>query len=123
MSGVDLKEYIRPTQQQTFASSVSAGLFDVAKYDDSKILQFISRRPEQPSLVTETVRQQEYEAFREWVRAAASDSTLIADVGAQQASSAKPSGTSSLSKITESAPDPVGVVPSQPAAPYPARSV
>ena len=56
MSGVDLKEYIRPTQQQTFASLVSAGLIDMAKPDDSKILQFISRRPKQPSLVTENVR-------------------------------------------------------------------
>ena len=37
LSGVDLKEYIRPTQQQTFASLVSAGLIDVAKTDDSKI--------------------------------------------------------------------------------------
>ena len=50
LSGVDLKEYIRPTQQQTFSSLVSAGLINVAKPDDSKILQFISRRPEQPSL-------------------------------------------------------------------------
>ncbi len=90
LSGVDLKEYIRPTQQQTFASLVSAGLIDVAKPDDSKILQFISRRPERPSLVTETVRQQEYEAFREWVRAAASDSTLIADKGAQPIGSQLP---------------------------------
>ena len=49
LSGVDLKEYIRPTQQQTFASLVSAGLIDLEQPDDSKILTFISRRPEQPS--------------------------------------------------------------------------
>lgn len=90
LSGVDLKEYIRPTQQQTFASLVSAGLIDVAKPDDSKILQFISRRPKQPSLVTENVRQQEYEAFREWVRAAVSDSALIADKDAQPIGSQLP---------------------------------
>ena len=90
LSGVDLKEYIRPTQQQTFASLVSAGLIDVAKPDDSKILQFISRRPQQPILVTENVRQQEYEAFREWVRAAVSDSALIADKDAQPIGSQLP---------------------------------
>ena len=79
LSGVDLKEYIRPTQQQTFASLVSAGLIDVAKPDESKILTFISRRPEKASLVTDEIRQVEFEAFRAWVRAAVSDSTLIAD--------------------------------------------
>ncbi len=83
LSGVDLKEYIRPTQQQTFASLVSAGLIDVAKPDDSKILTFINRRPEQPSLVTDEIRQVEFEAFRAWVRAAVSDSTLIADKDVQ----------------------------------------
>ena len=83
LSGVDLKEYIRPNQQQTFASLVSAGLIDVAKPDESKILTFISRRPEKPSLVTDEIRQVEYEAFRAWVRAAVSDSTLIADKDVQ----------------------------------------
>ena len=90
LSGVDLKEYIRPTQQQSFASLVSAGLIDVANPDDSKILQFISRRPKQPTLVTENVRQQEYEAFREWIRAAVIDSTLIADKDAQPIGSQLP---------------------------------
>ena len=83
LSGVDLKEYIRPSQQQTFASLVSAGLIDVAKPDESKILTFINRRPEQPSLVTDEIRQVEFEAFRAWVRAAVSDSTLIANKDVQ----------------------------------------
>ena len=83
LSGVDLKEYIRPTQQQTFASLVSAGLIDVTKPDESKILTFISRRPEQPGLVSDEIRQVEFEAFRAWVRAAVSDSTLIADKDVQ----------------------------------------
>lgn len=83
LSGVDLKQYIRPTQQQTFASLVSAGLIDLEHPDESKILQFISRRPEQPSLVTDGIRQQEFGAFRAWVRAAVNDSTLIADKDVQ----------------------------------------
>ena len=90
LSGVDLKEYIRPTQQQTFASLVSAGLIDVVKPDESKILTFISRRPEKPSLVTDEIRQVEYEAFRAWVRAAVSDSTLIADKDVQPIGSQLP---------------------------------
>lgn len=60
-----------------------AGLIDVAKPDESKILTFVSRRPEKPSLVTDEIRQVEFEAFRAWVRAAVSDSTLIADKDVQ----------------------------------------
>lgn len=79
LSGVDLKDYIRPTQQETFVSLVAAGMIDVRKPGDSKILRFISRRPEQPGLVTDKVRQQEYEAFRAWIRAVASEPTLPAE--------------------------------------------
>jgi hypothetical protein len=54
-------------------------MIDVRKPGDSKILRFISRRPEQPGLVTDKVRQQEYEAFRAWIRAVASEPTLPAE--------------------------------------------
>lgn len=90
LSGVDLKEYIRPTQQQTFSSLVSAGLIDLQKPDDSKILQLISRRPEQPSLVTEEVRKEEYEAFRRWIRAAVVNPNLVADDNAESIGSELP---------------------------------
>ena len=79
LSGVDLKDYILPTQQETFASLVAAGMIDVKKPDDSKILRFINRRPEKPSLVTDNVRKQEFEAFRAWIRAAVKDPKLLAD--------------------------------------------
>ena len=46
--------------------------------DDSKILRFISRRPEQPNLLTDKVRQQEFEAFRNWIRAAVNAPELLA---------------------------------------------
>ena len=78
LSGVDLKEYIRPTQQETFVSLVSAGMIDLKKPDDSKILRFINRTPEKPSLVTEEIRKQESEAFRSWIRAAVADPQLMA---------------------------------------------
>ena len=64
LSGVDLKDYIRPTQQETFASLVGAGMIDTKNPDESKILRFINRAPEEPSLVTEEVRKQEYNAYR-----------------------------------------------------------
>ncbi|MCA9030425.1 MAG: hypothetical protein KDA66_06420 [Planctomycetaceae bacterium] len=77
LSGVDLKEYIRPTQTETFASLVAGGLIDVEKPDDSKLLQFISRTPAKPNLVTEKVRRLEYEAFRAWIQAAVSDPKVL----------------------------------------------
>lgn len=79
LSGVDLKEYIRPTQQETFVSLVSAGMIDAERPDQSKLLQFISRRPENPSLVTDTVRQQEFKAFRSWIHAAVKNPELLAE--------------------------------------------
>lgn len=79
LSGVDLKDYIRPTQQETFASLVSARMIDLQKPDESKLLQFISRRPPRPGLMTEKVRQQEYAAFREWIRTAVKDPQLLSN--------------------------------------------
>lgn len=79
LSGVDLKDYIRPTQQETFASLVAAGMIDVETPDDSKILRFIRRNPERPSLVTEQIRKQEYEAFHAWILAAVRNPRLLAE--------------------------------------------
>ena len=78
LSGVDLKDYIHSSQAETFASLVNVGLVDVKNPDDSKILQFINRRPEQPNLITDKVRKREFEAFRSWIRLAVKDPDLLA---------------------------------------------
>lgn len=78
LSGVDLKDYIGKTQEETFASLRVAGLVDVKKPEASKILTFISRKPEKTSLVSDKVRQQEYDAFKAWIIAAAQDPKLAA---------------------------------------------
>lgn len=78
LSGVDLKDYIQPSQEKTFASLVSVGLIEVESPDDSKILRFINRSPEQPNLITDKVRQQEHDAFQAWIRAAVNDPDLLA---------------------------------------------
>ena len=41
LSGGDLKEYTRPTQQETFVSLAGAGMIDMENPDDSQILRFI----------------------------------------------------------------------------------
>lgn len=78
LSGVDLKDYIQPSQEKTFASLVNVGLIDVQKPDDSKILQFINRRPDEPNFITDKVRQQEHDAFQAWIQAAVKDPALLA---------------------------------------------
>jgi hypothetical protein len=78
LSGVDLKQYIRPSQEETFAAMRERGLIDVENPEGSKILTFINRRPEKPSLVSEKVRRQEYDAFKAWIVAAVKDPKLAA---------------------------------------------
>jgi len=76
LSGVDLKDYIRPTQEETFAALKGAGLIDTGKPEASKLLAFIARKPDKPSLITDKVRKEEYEAFRAWIVAAVKDPAL-----------------------------------------------
>lgn len=78
LSGVDLKQYIGDSQEETFAALVAAGLIDRKHPDDSKLLEFIQRAPEQPSPVGAEAREQEFEAFRAWIRAAVADPQLAA---------------------------------------------
>ena len=78
LSGVDLKDYIGKTQEETFASLRDAGLVDMKKPAESKLLTFIARKPEKTSLVSDKARQQEYEAFKAWIVAAVKDPKLTA---------------------------------------------
>jgi hypothetical protein len=78
LSGIELKDYIRPDQGETFSALVQAGMIDLKNPDDSKILTFIDRKPAAPSLIAENVRREEYEAFRAWITAAVRDPRLLA---------------------------------------------
>ncbi|MDX1946308.1 MAG: hypothetical protein SFU86_12985 [Pirellulaceae bacterium] len=81
LSGVELADYIRPTQPETFAALRAAGLIDVSQPEKSKLLAFIARKPERPSLVSDAARKQEYDAFRDWIAAAVKDPALLAAKG------------------------------------------
>lgn len=78
LSGVDLKDYIRPNQAETFAALRTAGLIDVKSPDKSKLLEFIARAPKQPGLIKPEVRQAEHDAFQAWIKAAVADPKLLA---------------------------------------------
>lgn len=76
-AGVELKYYIREDQAETFAGLRTAGLIDVANPDESKILQFISRHTDHPGPLIAKVREAEYRAFRDWIRAAVREPHLL----------------------------------------------
>lgn len=71
LSGVDLKNYIRPSEAETFAALRDQGMLNLKRPEDSRILKFIQMsRPKTP-LLTKKVRAVEYAAFRDWIVAAA----------------------------------------------------
>jgi hypothetical protein len=76
LSGVDLKDYIRADEAETLTLLIQAGLVDPQQPDKSKLLEFIRRKPERPSLVSAEVRKEELAAFADWIRAAAADPKL-----------------------------------------------
>ena len=78
LSGVDLKDYIRPSQSETFAALRNGGLIDVDHPEKSKLLEFIARAPEKPGLIQPAVRKAELDAFRAWITAAVADPKLLA---------------------------------------------
>lgn len=84
LAGVDLKQYILPSSEQTFLSLRDQGLVDVQSPDKSKILKLISMRDptvkvtEGAALIHETARKAEFEAFAEWIKACAADEKLVA---------------------------------------------
>ena len=83
LSGVDLKNYILPSSEQTFVSLRDQGLIDLDKPRESKILKLITMQPEGSgaekkgaALIHEKNRKAEYEAFAAWIEAASADPKL-----------------------------------------------
>lgn len=76
LAGVDLKEYIGPNQESTFAGLRARGLIDVDHPDQSKILQFLQKKPDRANPLIDRVRTHDYVAFRSWIRAAVRDPAL-----------------------------------------------
>ncbi len=77
LSGVDLKDYIRADQAETFAALVKGGMIDAKQPQKSKLLEFISRTPAKPSIVSADVRKEELAAFTAWIEEAVRDPELL----------------------------------------------
>lgn len=93
LSGVDLKNYLRPTHEESFLSLRDQGLIDLEKPRASKILRLIAMKEEDKpgaELIHEKVRQLELEAFTEWIEASARDPRLRAAPKLAQDALAKP---------------------------------
>jgi hypothetical protein len=79
LAGVDLKDYLRPSPDETFRSLRDQGLIDLDRPKDSKILHLIQMGAGDTAgtaLIHEKTRRAEYEAFAAWIEAAASDPKL-----------------------------------------------
>jgi hypothetical protein len=89
LAGVDLKNYILPSSEQTFLSLRDQGLVDLKLPAESKILKLISMRdpaakpgsPAKPeagaALIHEATRKTEFDAFAAWIKACAVDEKLV----------------------------------------------
>jgi hypothetical protein len=75
--GVELRNYIRDDHAATFAALRDDGWIDVQTPDKSKLIEFIKRKPEQENPLLARVRQKEYVAIRDWIRAAVKEPELL----------------------------------------------
>ena len=79
LAGVDLKNYILPSSEKTFLSLRDQGLINLRKPENSKILELINMGDNPGAqLIQQKVRQQEYEAFSEWIKASCKEPKLRA---------------------------------------------
>ena len=79
LAGVDLKNYILPSHEKTFLFLRDQGLIDLEDPADSKILRLIAMgggTSPGAALISARVREAEYSAFADWIRASARDPKL-----------------------------------------------
>ncbi len=81
LASVDLKEYILPSPEKTFASLRDQGLIDLEAPEKSKILTLIQMGAKDPDkdvqLIHENTRQAEYLALASWIEACCNDPKFL----------------------------------------------
>lgn len=94
LSSVDLKDYILPSSEQTFASLHAQELVNVDAPEKSKILELISMGEKDhdkgAKMIHEKMRKAEYEAFASWIKACCADPQLRDLPAPSKAALAKP---------------------------------
>ena len=79
LAGVDIKNYILPSHEDTFVSLRDQGLIDLDSPEKSKILALIQMGEGEKGKATqiqEKARKAEYEAFADWVKTSVADPKL-----------------------------------------------
>jgi hypothetical protein len=79
LAGVDLKNYILPSDEKTFLSLRDQGLIDLDRPERSHILHLIQMGADDrqgAALIRQKVRRAEYDAFAEWIKACCRDPKL-----------------------------------------------
>ena len=94
LASVDLKNYILPSHEKTFASLRDQGLIDLDHPEDSKILKLIEMGEKDydqgAKLIHEQMRKAEQEAFSAWIKACCADQNLRNLPGVEKTEIAKP---------------------------------
>ncbi len=94
LAGVDLKDYIKPSSDETFRSLRDQGLIDLNKPEQSKILKLINMKDTEnagANLLHAKMREAETAAFTEWLVASARDPKLRNSAKLAATELAKPS--------------------------------
>jgi len=73
LQGIQLTDLLSSDPKATFASLRSRGWIDLDHPSESKLLQFISKKPDQSTELMDRVRESELEAIGAWIRAAVQD--------------------------------------------------
>jgi len=77
LQGIDLKQFLHEDPKRTFNELRARGWVDVDQPENSKLLAFISKRPDDSSDLQNKVRDAEFEAMRSWICAATSDASFL----------------------------------------------
>lgn len=78
LAAVDLKDYLRPTADETFLSLRDQGLVDAKAPKASRLLAMIRMAPKSPNPLASKRRTEEADAFEAWIVASAARADLVA---------------------------------------------
>ena len=81
LAGVDLKDYILPSAEATFANLRDLKLIDMKRPNESRILELIGMKPDGAkgqsiNHMTQKMRDAEYKAFADWIEASVADESM-----------------------------------------------
>lgn len=71
--GIKLDDFLTSDPRASFASLRARGWIDIDRPSESKLLEFIAKKPEQSMTIMEQVRESELEAISKWIQASVED--------------------------------------------------